>query len=132
MLEAMWHYVLAWFPMVAIAVANGAVRQAWYGPYLSELRAHQVSTLTALVLLGLYMRWVVRRWPPGSAARAIAVGGLWFGLTLAFELLFGHYVARHAWSRLAADYDLLAGRLWPLVLVWVATAPYLLSRQRGR
>ena len=33
-----------------------------------------------------------------------------------FELGFGHWVAGHPWSRLLADYDLLAGRIWVLVL----------------
>lgn len=126
----MWRYVLAWFPMVAIAVANGMVREAWYGRHLGELQAHQASTLSALLLLGLYIWWVIRRWPPRSAAQAMGVGAVWLGLTLAFELLFGHYVAGHSWSRLAQDYDLLAGRLWLLVPLWVAAAPYLFSRRR--
>jgi hypothetical protein len=46
--------------MAAIAVANGMAREAWYGRNLGELRAHQVSTLSALVLSGLYMAWVIR------------------------------------------------------------------------
>jgi hypothetical protein len=29
--------------------------------------------------------------------------------TVAFELTFGHYVMGHPWSRLLADYNLLAG-----------------------
>lgn len=126
----MWRYILAWLPMVAIAIVNGVVREAWYGSQLSELRAHQVSTLSALVLLGLYMGWVIRRWRPRSGAQALGVGALWLGLTVAFEFLFGHYVAGHSWDRLVQDYDLLSGRLWPLVLLWVAAAPYLLSRSR--
>jgi hypothetical protein len=129
-LGRMWRYALAWFPMVAIAVANGVVREAWYGTHLGELHAHQVSTLSALVVLGLYMGWVIRRWRPRSDAQAIGIGVLWLGLTLAFELLFGHYLAGHSWESLAQDYDLLAGRLWPLVPLWVAAAPYLFRRLR--
>jgi hypothetical protein len=124
----MWRYALAWLPMVPIAVANGAVRDLWYGRHLGELRVHQVSTLSALLILGLYMAWVIRRWPPRSGAQAAGVGALWLALTVAFEFLFGHYVAGHSWSRLLQDYDLLAGRLWPLMLLWTATAPYVFSR----
>lgn len=47
----MGKYVLAWFPMVVIAITNGGLRQAWYGKHLGELQAHQVSTLTAVILL---------------------------------------------------------------------------------
>ena len=45
-------YALAWLPMVPIAILNGVLRQGWYGQYLAELTAHQVSTATALSCSG--------------------------------------------------------------------------------
>ena len=126
----MWRYAVAWIPMVLIAIGNGAARQLWYGDWMSELHAHQISTIGGVVLLGAYMWFVVRLWPPGSAGQAIGVGLLWLVLTLAFEFLFGRYVAGHSWERLFHDYDLLAGRIWILVLVWVAVAPYVFLRLR--
>jgi hypothetical protein len=111
--------------MVCIAIANGVARQTWYGRHLSELRAHQLSSLSALVLLGLYMWFSLRVLPPASAAQARAIGVLWLALTVAFELLFGHYVAGHSWSRLFQDYNLLSGRLWALILLWLTVAPSL-------
>ena len=41
-------YFLAWIPMVIIAIANGVLREFTYGEHLTELRAHQVSTVTAI------------------------------------------------------------------------------------
>ena len=70
-------YVLAWFPMVPIAIANGAIRQGWYAQHLGELAAHQVSTLTAIVLLGAYIWLIARRWPAESGTQAVLVGLLW-------------------------------------------------------
>ncbi|MEA3274145.1 MAG: hypothetical protein U9Q81_02370 [Pseudomonadota bacterium] len=127
----MWKYFLAWFPMVAIAIANGVLRQAWYERHLGELRAHQVSTLTAIVLFGVYIWLILRVWRPHSATHAIAVGMLWLMMTVAFEFLFGHYVAGHSWDRLLHDYNLFAGRVWLVVLLWVTVAPYLFFRLRG-
>jgi hypothetical protein len=124
----MWKYLVAWVPMVAIAVANGAVREAWYGKRVSELRAHQISTVSGVLLLGAYIWVVIGLWPPASFNEAIAVGLIWLALTVGFEFLFGHYVARHSWSRLLRDYNLLAGRVWLLVLIWVAIAPYVFLR----
>jgi len=124
----MWKYVLAWFPMVAIAIANGVLREFWYGQHLSELAAHQLSTLTAVILFGVYIWFVVRFWQPTSKAQAIIVGLLWLVMTIAFEFLFGHFVAGHTWERLLHDYNLLTGRVWPLVLIWVAVTPYLFFR----
>jgi hypothetical protein len=123
-------YVLAWLPMVLIAILNGVIRATWYEKYLGELPAHQLSTVTGIVLFGIYIRAVMRRWPPASARQALTVGLLWLGLTVAFEFLFGHYIAGHSWTRLLADYDLLAGRLWVLVLAWVTVAPLVFYRQR--
>ena len=127
----MGKYVLAWFPMVAIAIANGVLRQAWHGKHLRELQADQVSTLTAVILFGVYIGFVVHLWRPASATQAITIGLVWLAMTVAFEFLFGHYVAGHPWDRLLHDYNLFAGRVWLVVLLWVTVAPYLFFRLRG-
>jgi hypothetical protein len=44
-------YTLAWLPMVFIAILNGILHESWYRKYLGELRAHQLSTASALLLL---------------------------------------------------------------------------------
>ena len=47
----MWKYVLAWIPMVFIAIANGALREGWYSKHLSELQTHQVSTVIGVLVV---------------------------------------------------------------------------------
>jgi hypothetical protein len=37
----MLRYVLAWFPMIAIAVANGAFREGWLAPRMDHHSAQQ-------------------------------------------------------------------------------------------
>lgn len=120
----MWKYVLAWFPMVIIAVLNGTVREAWYGKYLDELPAHQISTVSGVLLFGIYIRHILRFLKPASSMQAVTIGIVWLGLTVAFEFLFMHYVAGRSWEVLLHDYNILAGRVWVVVLVWVAVAPY--------
>ena len=121
-------YVLAWIPMVFIAIANGALREGCYGEHLSELRAHQVSTVTGVPLLGVYIWVLLRLWRPESAEQALTIGLLWLYMTVAFEFLFGHYVAKRPWRDLLQDYNLFAGRVWLVVLVWVTIAPYVFYR----
>jgi hypothetical protein len=120
----MIRYFIAWVVMVFIAVANGALRQLTFGKHMSELHAHQLSTAIGIVLLGVFIWAVIRGWRPSSASRAIAIGLIWMVLTVAFEFGFGHFVAGQPWSRLLHDYNLLRGRVWVLVVVWVALAPY--------
>ena len=127
----MWKYVLAWFPMIPIAIGNGVLRQTWYAKHVGELTAHQISTVTAIVLFGIYIWFVIRALRPVSGRQAVLLGATWVFLTIAFELLFGHYVAGHSWESLLDDYDLLAGRLWVLVLAWLAIAPVLFHGLQG-
>jgi len=124
----MWRYFLLWIPMLLLAVANGALRELWLRRSLSELRAHQVSTLTLLLLFAVYIGAAVRFWPPASPGQAFTIGLVWLGLTLAFEFLFGHYASGRPWSALLRDYDLLAGRLWILIPLWILIAPSLFFR----
>lgn len=121
-------YLLAWIPMVFIAIGNAALREKLYGPRIPELAGHQVSTITLVVFLTGYVYGVIRLWPPRSGRHAWVIGFWWMMLTVAFEFSFGHYVAGHSWSRLLADYNFLAGRIWILIPLWIAVAPRLMYR----
>src|SRR5918997_1781576 len=57
-----------------------------------------------------------------------AVGAFWLVLTVLFEFGFGRGVDGKSWSDLLADYNLAEGRLWPLVLAWLALGPFALRR----
>jgi hypothetical protein len=121
-------YVIAWFVMLVVAFINGGVRDFTYGRELPALIANQISCITGIFLLGTVIYLYARRWPFASARQALSVGLFWMALTVAFEFLFFHYVAGHPWSELLAAYNIASGQLWPLVLLWVAVAPYLFHR----
>ncbi|HHY57059.1 MAG TPA: hypothetical protein GYA08_16675 [Chloroflexi bacterium] len=121
-------YLLAWLGLPVIGIINGALRQFLYRDALGDLTAHQVSTVTGIVLFGLYIWLLSRWWPLPSAQAAISVGLIWLALTIGFEFIFGHYVMGNSWERLLADYNLLAGRVWVLVLIWITLAPYVFYR----
>ncbi len=59
--------------MVLIAIVNGALREAWYGKQLSELRAHQVSTASGVLLFGLYIWILLHLWKPVSSGQALTI-----------------------------------------------------------
>lgn len=118
-------YVLVWFVLAIVAIINGIVRNEVYKNSLGELRAHQLSTLTGIILFGLVIWGFTRLWKITSAGQAWTIGFLWLGMTIAFEFVFGHYVIGHSWSKLFHDYHIFAGRIWILVLIWTTIAPYI-------
>jgi hypothetical protein len=124
-------HTFSWMPMVIIAIANGMIREFGYGKFMGELRAHQISSLTGVALFGLYAWALSFVWPLQSSRQAAVMGLIWLVLTVAFEFIFGHYVAKHPWSRLLHDYNAFQGRLWALVLVGVTIAPYVVYRIRS-
>lgn len=125
-----WKYLAAWFVMLLVSIANGAARDLSYGKHMSELAAHQVSTVTSVLSLGAVIWVFIRFYPPSSAHRAITIGLAWTALTVAFEFLFFHFIGGHSWSELLANYNIFEGRVWVVVLVWVAVAPYVFFRFR--
>lgn len=123
-------YAVSWLGLVVLAIVNGWIRVRVYGPSLDELTAHQISTLIGIVLFGGYI-WLLTGWfAIESIRQAKLIGGMWLVMTVLFEFGFGHYVMHHPWSKLLHDYNLLEGRVWVLVLVWTAIAPYLFHRLR--
>ncbi len=119
-------YSLAWILMVFIAIGNGALRETLFARVLSELRAHQLSCATGILLFALYTWFLSLIWPLASRGQALEIGFVWLCLTVAFEFVFGRYVFHQPWAKLLHDYDVLAGRLWVLVLLAVALLPALI------
>lgn len=124
--------VVVWLVELATAIVNGAFREAVLVPRLGPGAAHVASTLllsgAILAVAVVAIRWLALP----SIGAAFRIGLLWVGLTLAFEFGAGHYLFGHPWERLLADYDLSAGRVWPLVLVTTLCAPAVARRLRRR
>lgn len=120
-----------WIALLIVAIVNGGLREAVLVPRLGTGPAHVVSTLL-LSLFVIFLARVFLRWmAPPRAADAFLIGVFWAALTVAFEFLAGHYVFGTAWAVLLADYNVLQGRIWVLVLVATLLAPLLAFRLSG-
>ena len=126
----MYRYLLAWVSMLFIAIANGALRQFTYGQVLSEPHAHQLSTVTGSILIGAFIWYVIRAWPPSSARQAVLIGLVWVMLTIVFETLMGLAIQHRTLAQVLYEYNVFAGRVWLLFLVWLGMAPWLFFRLR--
>jgi len=125
-----------WVFLLVIAVAVGSARVGLLEPVVGERTAHQLGTLAVAILFGAVI-WLIAPWiEPGLVrGRLIALGIGWAVAAVLFEFGFGHWVAGHPWSRLLADYDVLGGRLWVLVLLTLLVGPAVaggLRQARGK
>ena len=123
-------WLIAWLGGPLIGIANGTLREVAYKDRVGELAAHQISTGSAIALFAGYFEWLARRRPLSSTREALEIGAAWLALTVAFEFGFGRGVAHTSWDELLADYDLRKGRLWPLVLAWIALGPAIVRARR--
>ncbi|MGK2961482.1 MAG: hypothetical protein ACSLFK_04955 [Gemmatimonadaceae bacterium] len=115
--------IAVWFGIMLLAITNGAVRESLVTPRFGPQQGHVISTLllaSAIVAVAfITIRWI----GPANAAQAWRAGIMWLAFTLAFEFLAGHYVFGTPWETILADYNLLEGRIWPLVPLATLIAP---------
>ena len=117
---------VVWFGIMLLAILNGAARDILFVSRMGDLGARALSCLTLSTLI-FGVTWVSLRWiGPASSVDAWRIGAVWLVMTLAFEFIAGHYLFGTPWPALLADYDLLAGRLWVVVLAITLAAPALI------
>jgi hypothetical protein len=125
----------AWLVLTVLAILNGLLRNATYARALGEYAGHVLSSLifaaVVFAVTYLFLRLVRLDYGLGDL---LVVGAMWLVMTVAFEFLFGRYIAGHPWSRLLADYNILKGRAWAMVLLAVFLAPLIMGRlaRRGK
>ena len=117
-------YSLLWLPMILIAFANAAVREMIFIKYFNELSAHQLSTLSLILMCSIYLWCIFPQLKIISSGEAIFVGGVWMLLTVIFEFALGRLTGK-SWSFLLRDYDLMNGHIWPLFLLSLFLLPFL-------
>lgn len=115
--------ILLWCAIIPLAILNGILRDMWLAKRLNPKAARLLSgIILSAVILGfatLTITWL----PPARLPDYLALGGLWLGLTLAFEFSFGRLVARKTWDELLRPYRFKDGDIWPVVLLVVTAAP---------
>ncbi len=119
--------LLLWFGLMVLAILNGGFREYAIIPNTSEATGHWISTFMFCAII-LLATWVGLKWlEPRDTRDTWRIGVFWTVLTVAFEFGAGHYLFKHPWSKLLADYNVLNGRIWALVLLTTLLAPWVAS-----
>lgn len=116
-------YFLFWLPMIVIAFANATLRQLVFIKYMDELRAHQVSTITLIILSSIYVAFIFPFLNVENSRQALQAGFVWVVLTVLFEFTLGR-LTKKTWAYLLQDYNIAAGHIWPVFLLCLFILPY--------
>jgi MFS family permease len=131
------HYVLAWFPMVVVALLVGAVRDRTWGRRLEPAASRRVTASVAGALLGLYVAALVHWMPFASSRQALVAGGVWVAITAALDATLRALAPAPPTPPAEVD-DLFAPprsrRAWSgaVLLVWIGVAPWLFDTLQRR
>ena len=111
-----WTAVGAWFLIAVLAVANGTLREALLIPAFGNAWA-QIISIAILAAIVLALEWwlVTRPWATLTTGHLLAIGACWTAATILFEFALGRLVLDMSWSDLLQQYNIFAGRLWPIV-----------------
>ena len=113
-----------WLLLFVLAIVNAGIREAFYKPKLGDNLGHAISSIIAigytLIITYFFVNYIK---VSVTKIDLLLIGALWLTLTVVFEFGFGHYVMGHSWEYLLADYNILKGRLWSLVLLVTFVSP---------
>lgn len=125
-------YLLAlavWPLFLVTAVTLGAVREGVIAPALGEQAAHVIGTLLFIGVMLTIIWFFVKKVGSATETKDLwLIGVIWTAMTVCFEFGFFHFVAGVPWEKLLADYNLLAGRLWVLVLLTTLCGPGVMGK----
>lgn len=106
-----------WVILAIAAIATATFRIYVLLPSFGEQTAHQLGTILYMIVQFLIIYFFIKNIRIKETKTLLGIGIFWVVITIIFEFIFGHYIMGHPWQKLFADYNLLNGRLWVLVLI---------------
>jgi hypothetical protein len=119
---------VAWLVILALAFANGALRELLLLPWMGYPWALVLSGMLLCACVVLVTWFSLAAVKLKNAGQAFTVGAFWLALTLVFEFGFGRFVQGKPWSELLDAYTFARGNLWPLVLLVILFGPPVVHR----
>lgn len=131
MLGLLLKTVATWFVILIVAITNAAIREKLLAPAFGVGIALPVSGLLLTVFIFLIAYASVPLFEAKENKMYMAIGAVWFSLTLAFEFVFGHFVAGKPWHEILRVFDVSKGDLFVVALCATLVAPWLTAKLRG-
>lgn len=123
--------ILIWLAIALLAIANGVLRDLMFTPLIGRNIALPLSGLSLSIIVLVVTYFGLGFIGKLTEKTCWLIGLQWVLMTLAFEFLFGHYVAGKSWAELLQTFNILQGDLFLLVLLVSLVSPRLLAKYKG-
>ena len=121
---------VTWLVLAVAMSANGIARELGLKRVLRPEAADLASALLGMALIGVTTGVGFR--PLGQAraslGQLVLLSAVLVVATVGFETALGRLVDHKSWDELLQHYAIWRGELWPIVLVWLASMPFLWGR----
>ena len=122
---------LIWLGIAILAIINGVVRDNVVAPMYGREIALPLSGISLAIVVFFITYFTIGFLGKVTRSVCIGTGVQWVMMTLAFEFLFGHYVAGKSWATLMQTFNVASGDLFVVVLLVSLVAPCIAARLRG-
>ena len=117
---------IVWFGFFVLAFLNGTLREVVIKRFIMEPWSYHLSALTGIGFFTVYLYIVWEKTNIHNEQEAILIGAYWFVLTVVAEtFIVSRFIGKLSWKEILQNYNLFAGHLWPLVLLWIGFMPYI-------
>jgi hypothetical protein len=125
--RTMFYVIVTWVIFVFANSGNELINETLASPELNEYGGHVCSVLRlfAFVVFACYIfvsRLQIRRY---SQADLLFIGIVWFGLSVASDIIHRHYFKHSSWEMTLLEYNIFQGRIRAFVLLAELFGPYL-------
>ncbi len=122
-----------WFAFVVSVIVNSGFRDALFDPISSVYPVHVASVLFLVTVVVLVTSFFLGGDSGGhSWTDMLIVGATWFVLSFLFEMIVGRYLIGVSRWTMLANYNVMQGRLWLLVLLAELVSPLFFVRLPAR
>ncbi len=123
--------IVVWFVMMCVEFVHGTMRTIFLLPRVGDFTSRQVGAFTGSLLI-FFVAYLFAPWfGPLTKQAALAIGGTWVLLTIAFEISLGFFLMDFPPERLFQDFNVARGALFPFALTFLFFCPLLVARLRG-
>ena len=122
---------LVWLGFLTVAITGGIIREKFLIPWLGSLGGRTLGTLLVSAIIFELIFAYIKSLSGATRSSLFRLGIFWTILAILFECLFGHYLMGASWEAIGGDYNILRGRLWPLVLIVILFGPLFAEKIRA-